>query len=391
MLLPEWVSKRPKVLQRENNMSRIVLKNLLRLTEQAPQPPPVDPMMGGAAPVPAPVAPPQGMNAGDPNQQPPPEAPDTSPEPEDPSEYDFTKDFRAFEDKKNKAEAEAKKVLLDKMNERLLNKTIVANASRGYGQPKTDYTIEGVKKISVEFWYKDYVVIATDSNDKKYFLTPGINIKIESEGSEPAPGAPPAGQEAPPQEEPQSPEGSEEAPNAAPQGGSPSGEQPPPAVPEEPAQQAAPMAPEQPPQQAGPPATTVVQPPQGPPAQEPQPLKKKKKKPVAAETIQRDLTAILSEYMSDRVKNANGQINFGSYIKDAIMTEGKNNDVKIKCTLSIPESHMVRFDSRDIKLNAMDILRENTSYGKRSKGSIDISKRGRYYLLEYVKEIGWNS
>ena len=57
------------------------------------------------------------------------------------------------------------------MNERILNKTIVANASRGYGQPKTDYTIKAIKKISVEFWYKDYVVIATDENDKKYFLT----------------------------------------------------------------------------------------------------------------------------------------------------------------------------------------------------------------------------
>ena len=139
------------------------------------------------APAPAPVAPPQGMNAGGQDQQAtPPPTPDTSPEPEDPGEYDFTKDFRAFEDKKNKAEADAKKVLLDKMNERLLSKTIVANASRGYGQPKTDYTIKAVKKVSVEFWYKDYVVIVADENDKKYFLTPGINIKIEGEGSAPA-------------------------------------------------------------------------------------------------------------------------------------------------------------------------------------------------------------
>ena len=374
-------------------MSRIVLRNLIKLTEQAPQPPPL-PDLGAGAPVPAPITP-QGMNAGDPNQQPPPEAPDTSPEPEDPSEYDFTKDFRAFEDKKNKAEAEAKKVLLDKMNERLLNKTIVANASRGYGQPKTDYTIEGVKKISVEFWYKDYVVIATDSNDKKYFLTPGINIKIESEGSEPAPGAE-AGQEGPPQEEPQG----KEAPNAPPQDQGvtpPPAEQPPGPVPAVNTQEPAPMAPEQPPQQSGPPATTVVQPPQKQPTPQdmgvPQadiPNKKKKKKPVAAETIQRDLTAILSEYMSDRVKNENGQINFCPYIKDALLMEEANNNVKIKCTLSIPESHMLKFDSRDIKLSAIDVLRENTSYGKRSKGSIEITRCGRYYLLEYVKEIGWN-
>ena len=167
---------------------RIKLRNLLNLTEQAPVAPPTgDPTM---AP-PATTAAPAGMNAGGMEEPETPPTPDTSPEPEDPNEYDFTKDFRAFEDKKNKAEADAKKVLMDKMNERLLGKTIIANSSRGYGQPKTDYTIKNVKKISVEFWYKDYVVIASDENDKKYFLTPGINIKIEQgEGEDvPAPGA----------------------------------------------------------------------------------------------------------------------------------------------------------------------------------------------------------
>ena len=77
---------------------RIKLRNLLNLTEQAPSAP--DPL----SPTPAPIQP--GMNAGgQDDQQTPPATPDTSPEPEDPGEYDFTKDFRAFEDKKNKAEA----------------------------------------------------------------------------------------------------------------------------------------------------------------------------------------------------------------------------------------------------------------------------------------------
>src|ERR1035438_2165874 len=104
-------------------MSRIKMKNLLSLTEQAPQ----SPLPDLGAPVAAPVAPPPaGMDAGKPQQQPP-ETPETGPQPEDPGEYDFTKDFREFEDKKNKAEAEAKKVVLDKMNEKLLGKTVVAN------------------------------------------------------------------------------------------------------------------------------------------------------------------------------------------------------------------------------------------------------------------------
>ena len=50
-------------------MSRIKLRNLLNLTEQAPQPP----ALGAGAPVPAPVAPPAGMGAGD--VTPAPEAP----------------------------------------------------------------------------------------------------------------------------------------------------------------------------------------------------------------------------------------------------------------------------------------------------------------------------
>ena len=361
-------------------MSRIKLRQLIYLTEQAPQP---------APPMADPLSPTEpGADASQP-EEPSPAAPtpDTSPEPEDPGEYDFTKDFRAFEDKKNKAEADAKKVLLDKMNEKLLNKTIVANASRGYGQPKTDYTIKSVKKVSVEFWYKDYVVIVADENDKKYFLTPGINIKIESSGSEPAPGG---------EEQPQadqglsagSVDGQEEAPNGTPP------------VPETP--KASPQ-----------PATTGGQPPVGQPEQpeeEPQgvvpttdanptapqtmpvnPKKKKKVVPPVAEWVQNDLDKFLLEFMSDTVKNENGRVDFTTYIKESskMLAEGLNV-TKIKVKLLIPESHMLRVDGRDIKLAAVDAMRQKSYSGKYAKGSIEINKTGRYYLLEYTKEIGWN-
>jgi hypothetical protein len=156
----------------------IKLRKLLNLTEQAPQP-------QVAAPVPAPVAPSGAPEGPEEPITPDPAASDSAPTPNDPSEYDFTRDFRAFEDAKNKAEAAAKKKLLDKMNQMLLGKKIIANASRGYGQPKTDYTINKVKKVSVEFWYKDWVVIVSDENDKKFFLTTGVNIKIEQASAEP--------------------------------------------------------------------------------------------------------------------------------------------------------------------------------------------------------------
>jgi hypothetical protein len=377
-------------------MSRIKLKQLLNLTEQAPQPPMGDPL----APAPAPVAPPAGMNAGQPDQQTPSPAPSNSPEPEDPGEYDFTKDFRAFEDKKNKAEADAKKVLLDKMNERLLGKTIVANASRGYGQPKTDYTIKAVKKVSVEFWYKDYVVIVSDENDKKYFLTPGINIKIESEGSEPAPGAEPQAPNAVGAEQPQADQnqsddaaGGQELPNGTsattpqeepegePQGVQPQATpEPAPAAQPKPQPQAEPNQPEAEPQAPQVPQTT------------PTPPKKKKKQLPVAEWVQSDLNKFLLEFMSNDIKNKNGQVNFVTYIKETskMLSEGVDA-TKFKVKLLIPENHMVKVDGRDIKLAAVDAMRQKSHFGQYSKGSVDINKIGRYYLLEYTKEIGWTA
>lgn len=375
-------------------MSRIKLRNLLNLTEQAPQPPAADP----AAPAPAPVAPPSGMDASGQEDAPTPESPtpETSPEPEDPSEYDFTRDFRAFEDKKNKAEADAKKVLLDKMNEKLLSKTIVANASRGYGQPKTDYTIKNVKKVSVEFWYKDYVVIAADENDKKYFLTPGINIKIE-QGAEPAPGADqqaPTGAEQAPVPAagiPGAEAGAEEIPNIpAPE--TPGEAQPPAGDDAQPQAGAEKPSPEQAPQPQAPAAPAAPQP-QAPQTQPPAPEdpRKKKKLPVA-EWIQKDLSSFLLEFMSEGARDVDGNINFLSYVSESHkMLSESANATKIKCKLLIPEGHFVSpVDVRDIKLAAVDAMRQNKYYGQYSKGSIEVTQRGRYYLLEYVKEIGWN-
>jgi hypothetical protein len=248
----------------------IKLKELLNVTEQAPQPP--------GTPVSAPV-PAQGAPTSSPTPQEPISAarPDTAPTPEDPSEYDFTRDFRAFEDTKNKAESAAKKKLLDKMNKMMLGKKVVANASRGYGQPKTDYTIDNVKKVSVEFWYKDWVVIVSDENDKKFFLTPGINIKIETGGQAVEPGAeePEAGQEAP-NEPPKAPE----PPAPTPKPEAPAEE---PAAPEAPAPEPT-VKPEPQAPQGQPTAPTQPAKPEQPPL----PLKKKKKvvapAPVAEET-----------------------------------------------------------------------------------------------------------
>lgn len=365
-------------------MSRIKLRSLLNLTEQAPQPP--MPGLGGSMPQ---REPPAGMNAGQP-EAPAPEAPptpDASPEPEDPGEYDFTKDFRAFEDKKNKAEADAKKVLMDKMNKRLLGKTIVANASRGYGQPKTDYTIKGVKKISVEFWYKDYVVIAADENDKKYFLTPGINIKIES--SEPAPGSEqpadagqaPAGDGEAGQGAAEQPPTGQESPNSQPAEPEPQGVQPA-AEPVVPPQQEVPEKPAVPPQ-ANPNAAPI------------DPKKKKKlplQKPVAEndesgvrmknigpDVAQRDLGKFFSEWLNQRYDitrfvrsaKASGKDESGMYHTEYI--------------LEIPKEVFGNtFDSRDFALEFRNAEYSSGGPGQAfSRGSVNVTSNGRFYTFKF--------
>ena len=367
---------------------RIKMRNLLNLTEQAPMPD-----LGMGAPVAAPVAPPS--TGTDPNQQQPQTPPDTGPQPEDPGEYDFTKDFREFEDKKNKAEAEAKKVVLDKMNEKLMGKTIVANASRGYGQPKTDYTIKNVKKVSVEFWYKDYVVIVSDENEKKYFLTPGINVKIEGSGSEAAPGGQEVDPNAQPGAETQPQTGAgEEAPNVPGVSGVPTtaGAGSEPAVPPAEIPPTTTGTEPPPPAQPGAVPTQPGQPAVQPPQPEPEIPQKKKKKVPVAEFVQRDLNTILNEFMSDNIKDDEGMVNFLPYVKESnkILTEVAGA-TKVQCSLIIPEKHMIsRVDLRDVQLSAVDTLRQKTHYGQYSKGYINLTKNGRYYLLEYVKEVGWN-
>ena len=379
-------------------MSRIKLRNLIYLTELAPQAPPlgIDPMTPAAAPVQP------GMNAGQPEQSEQPEtppAPDTSPEPEDPGEYDFTKDFRAFEDKKNKSESDAKKVLMDKMNERLLGKTIVANASRGYGQPKTDYTIEGIKKISVEFWYKDYVVIAADENDKKYFLTPGINIKIEQGAEEP--GAAPEGEqpggeqsEVPGQEQPGAELGQEE-PNA---GGSPA---PGPGG-VVPAQQAepepeVPVAPNQEPQTQ--PSPIAAKPNVAPPI-DPRKKKKKLPQPVAEETngedeneyggvrmkhigphaAQRDLAKFFVGYLNLQ------RLDLTPYVRKSV-SSGRDEDggYHTEYILEIPKEILGNnFDARDFSLEFRNEERRSGGPGQPfSRGFVEIQPRGRFYTFRF--------
>ena len=96
--------------------------------------------------------------------------------------------------------------------------------------------------------------------------------------------------------------------------------------------------------------------------------------------------------MSDSSKNRQGNVDFSRYINETVkmLSEGINS-TKFKCKLLIPENHMINVDNRDIKLASVDVMRSRTSFGKYSNGSVEINKTGRYYLLEYVKEVGFRS
>lgn len=368
----------------------IKLRSLITINEQAPQ----GPQMGGA-PVPLQTPPPAG-GASDTEEPIAPEAEtDSMPAPEDPGEYDWTKDFRAFEDAKNKAEASAKKKLLDKMNKSLVGKKITVNASRGYGQPKTDHTLDKVKKISVEFWYKEWVIIITDQNDKKYFLTPGVNIKIE--GGENI--------EAPESEAPSEPEGAptgnvdheEEQPNsppAGPEAGTPGATvlptpelpptdqtaQPgtvPPAIPGQP------PAPQQPtPQDMGVPQMDI-------------PRKKKNKslaeQAFAVQVVENDLKIFLLEFFRKDIQETVDVVDYIKTVK-SIISEGKESQVT-RARLEIPVNHMVEpLDVRDLQLAVKESMWSSGNIGQRfSRGSIDVSKVGRVYIMDFIKETGWKS
>jgi hypothetical protein len=353
----------------------IKLRELIYLKEQqaptGPIPPPAAP---GAVPA-APDAPPA-------DQAPADAAPTDEPAAEGEGEYDFTKDFRAYQDAVNKADNAAKKAFLKKTNEKLLNKTVTANASRGYGQPKSDYTIEGVKKVSVDFYYKEDVVVLTDDNDKKYFLTPGVNIKIEA-------GAP----EEPAPEEPttdQTPQGAE-APPAPPA----PAEQPPAAGAATPP---APGAPPAPPGGEVPPAAPGAVPaPGAPPAGQEEPptgLKdlKKKKKPAAPqmEQIQKDIGHIFSELVKTEHLNKNGVFEVAPYVTSRI-TENVGDNRVSKFLLEMPRSLFEKaIDNRDLKLSIISEMRKSGGRGQQfCEGCVDVISIGRNYLFNFEKTTGW--
>ena len=360
----------------------IKLRELIYLKEQqaptGPTPPPAAPPAAPPAPGAVPTEPP--------TDQAPAAAADDQ-QPEDAAEYVFTKDFRAYQDAVNKADNAAKKAFLKTANEHLMGKTVTANASRGYGQPKSDYTIENIKKVSVDFYYKEDVVVLTDDNDKKYFLTPGVNIKVEPTAAtpeEPAAEQPPATDQTP-----QQPEAPPAAPGAeAPPvpGQAPAGAEAPPAPGAAPA--AAPQGAESPaaPGQPEAPPTGV----EAPPVEDPRKKKKKLVPSPQMEQIQKDIGHIFSELVKAEYLNENDVFEVAPYITSRITENVKDNRVS-KFSLEIPKALFEKaIDTRDLKLSVISEMRKSGGRGQQfCEGSVDVVSIGRNYLFNFEKTTGW--
>jgi hypothetical protein len=368
-------------------MKRILLKELLNLTEQAPQPPSMPPAPGAPISAPAPATP----------KAP---APDEGPSPEDPGEYDFTKDFRAFESSVEKAKQVSKKKFLDKLNQMVKDKKVTVNASRGFGQPQKDYTIDKVLKASLDWAYNKNVVTLHDENDKEYILTPGVNIKIEQSVAEPAAAPEEQPQDNVPTEPPKPAAGGPLA--GAPQPESPEG-QPPTGTG---AEQPAPETPEEPAGQPG-----VEQP--AVPGQQPAPDKnaeldalKKKKKVTAPATVSEELANTNTEVDKNEVQNAvgtifntfipnsRGRFDVRPYIKKSALNTGKYGEYdsgwSAEYTIEIPQSVFGGpLDEREFKLEVQDFLRTYQGPGQSySKGGVNIKKHGKYYVFEFWENGG---
>jgi hypothetical protein len=92
-------------------------------------------------------------------------------------EFNVATDFTNFERTIASYTENAKNTFQAKLFNLTGNKQIYLRASKGYGQPIKDYTIN-VKNVSIDFYYDRYVVVFKDDNDKEYFLEPGYKIKI---------------------------------------------------------------------------------------------------------------------------------------------------------------------------------------------------------------------
>jgi len=314
--------------------------------------------------------------------------PATPAEPVAPSsgEYDFTKDFREFEDTVNVAKNEAKKKFLDKLNQAVSGKGVTVNASRGYGQPQKDYNVDKVSSAAVEWYYNKNVVILKDPNGKEYFLTPGVNIKLGAEGAEASKEEPAVGGPSQAPKEP-TPPPVEPTAEPIPPAVEPSVEPPQAEKPTAPTAPTAPVAPEVKPEVPKDPRDLED------PDKKKEPIKEEQTLDVyKAVWIQHDVGSILCEFIKDEYKDKSGKVNTKQYIKDKPVLENVNDKSKATFRLTVPMAHIDPLDVKDLQLAVRNEFR---SYGgpggTYSNGWVNVEKVGNNYIMDFEKTVGLNT
>jgi len=72
--------------------------------------------------------------------------------------YNLRFDFEEFQKKLSQATETVKNEFKEKILTQVVNQKIQFRASKGYGQPEKDYTVN-VDDVSIDFYYENYVVV----------------------------------------------------------------------------------------------------------------------------------------------------------------------------------------------------------------------------------------
>lgn len=112
--------------------------------------------------------------------------------------YDWTREFDTFKTTLDSATESAKSRFEKSLSGKIVNKSVLVRASKGYKQPVKDYTLKRVTGVNINDFYNDWVVVIKNEFNKEYFLTAGYKIKVLGSHVAQEPGA----AEAPTQQEP---------------------------------------------------------------------------------------------------------------------------------------------------------------------------------------------
>lgn len=93
--------------------------------------------------------------------------------------YNVAKDITAFQQQLASSESTLLQKYVDSLKKKFLGKTVEMQASKGYGQFNTKYTVK-VVDVSIEDWYKkeSYQLIFTGDDKKKYFVNQSVPVRI---------------------------------------------------------------------------------------------------------------------------------------------------------------------------------------------------------------------